>query len=166
MTPEELRALDPEAIGDHIDRLYRAALGLCGNRHDAEDLVQETYARVLAKPRFVRRDGDLGYLLRALSNTFASDRRRASRRPVQPMPEDREPVDPRTGERPAEAAEAGEVFRTVSQLPDDARDVIIAIDLVGLSYKEAAKVLGTEEGTVMSRLYRARQRVARSVGSD
>ena len=47
----EQRLLDPDSLGDHVDRLYRAAWGLCGSREDAEDLVQETYAKVLAKPR-------------------------------------------------------------------------------------------------------------------
>ena len=78
MTPEH--ELDPEALGDHFDRLYRAAWGLCGSREDAEDLVQDTYARVLARPRVVRRDDDLGYLLRVLRNTFVSSRRTAARR--------------------------------------------------------------------------------------
>ena len=45
------RVLDPAALGDHVDRLYRAAWALCGSREDAEDLVQDTFARVLAKPR-------------------------------------------------------------------------------------------------------------------
>ena len=45
MTPDLL----PEVLGDHLDRLYRAAWALCGSREDAEDLVQETYARVLSK---------------------------------------------------------------------------------------------------------------------
>ena len=64
------RPLDPARIGDHLDRLYRAAWALCGSREDAEDLVQETYARVLGRPRLLRKDDDLGYLLRALRNTF------------------------------------------------------------------------------------------------
>src|SRR5881227_2310262 len=76
------RALDPERLGDHLDRLYRAAWALCGSREDAEDLVQETYARVLARPRFLRGDDDLGYLLRVLRNTFVSQRRSARARPV------------------------------------------------------------------------------------
>src|SRR5436190_6584645 len=75
------RALDPEALGDHLDRLFRAAWALTGSREDAEDLVQETYERVLRWPRFVRRDDDLAYLYRTLRNTFFNARRTASRRP-------------------------------------------------------------------------------------
>ncbi len=50
---------------------------MCGNPHDGEDLVQETYAKVLSRPRFIRHDDDLGYLLRALRNTHISRLRRA-----------------------------------------------------------------------------------------
>jgi RNA polymerase sigma-70 factor, ECF subfamily len=74
------RTLDPARLGDHIDRLYRAAWALSGSREDAEDLVQETYARVLARPRVLRNEDDLGYLLRALRNTFLNQRRTESRR--------------------------------------------------------------------------------------
>jgi RNA polymerase sigma-70 factor, ECF subfamily len=56
------RQLDPKELGDHIDRLYRAAWGLCGSREDAEELVQETFANVLRKPRLLRSDDDIGYL--------------------------------------------------------------------------------------------------------
>src|SRR5437868_7297087 len=73
--------LDPERLGDHLDRLFRAAWALTGSREDAEDLVQETYERVLRRPRFVRRDDDLGYLFRTLHNTYFNPRRTASRRP-------------------------------------------------------------------------------------
>jgi hypothetical protein len=58
MAPEH--QLDPEGLGDHVDRLYRAAWSLCGSREEAEDLVQDTYARVLARPRFLRNEDDLG----------------------------------------------------------------------------------------------------------
>src|SRR5436305_7706947 len=66
------RLLDPDRLGDHIDRLYRAAWGLCGSRHDAEDLVQETLLSVLKRPRVLRRDDDPGYLLRTRNNTYAN----------------------------------------------------------------------------------------------
>ena len=75
------RQLDPERLGDHLDRLYRAALGLCGSAADADDLVQETFVQVLRKPRLLRSDDDLGYLMRVLRNTFHSRHRSESRRP-------------------------------------------------------------------------------------
>jgi RNA polymerase sigma-70 factor (ECF subfamily) len=158
------RTLDTARLGDHLDRLYRAAWALCGSREDAEDLVQETYARVLARPRLLRREDDLGYLLRALRNTFLNQRRSESRRlRAAPLPDDLDLVaDPRALE-PHVAFEAGEVYAAVAALPDDFRDVLVAVDIVGLSYKEAARVLRIREGTVMSRLYRARQHVVRRV---
>src|SRR3954466_6423791 len=75
------RTLDPETLGDHIDRLFRAAWALCGSREDAEDLVQETYERVLRKPRFLRHEDDLGYLYRTLRHTYFNALRTTSRRP-------------------------------------------------------------------------------------
>ncbi len=164
MTAEASRELDPNTLGDHLDRLYRAAWALTGSRADAEDLVQDTYARVLAKPRFLRNDDDLGYLMRVLRNTFYSQRRTASRRPqTQEMDESFEAADPRAGLRPAEATEAREVFDVIASLAPDFRDALIAVDVVGLSYGEAAKLLGTKEATITSRLYRARGQVARGM---
>jgi hypothetical protein len=55
---EPRHELAADELGDHMDRLYRAAWALCGSREDAEDLVQDTYTRVLARPRFLRRDHD------------------------------------------------------------------------------------------------------------
>src|SRR5919108_5140092 len=101
------RTLDPSSLGDHIDRLFRAAWALSGSRVDAEDLVQETFARVLAKPRRVRNEDDLGYLLQALRNTFISSRRAAARRPdPQTLDEAVEPIDPSPATRPDKAGEA------------------------------------------------------------
>jgi RNA polymerase sigma-70 factor (ECF subfamily) len=158
------RQLDPAALGDHVDRLYRAAWALCGSREDAEDLVQETFAKVLSKPRFLRNDDDLGYLLRVLRNTFVSRHRAAMRRPQSaPMPEEVEPIDPSAATRPDSAVEAREVFAYIAALPESFRDALVAVDVVGLSYGEAAKVLGTKEATITSRLYRARAQVARGM---
>jgi RNA polymerase sigma-70 factor, ECF subfamily len=55
------------------------------------------------------------------------------------------------------------VYAAVAALPDEFRDVLVAVDVAGLSYKEAAKALGIREGTVMSRLHRARGRVVRAL---
>jgi len=164
VSSEAARQLDPEALGDHIDRLYRAAWALTGSRADAEDLVQDTYTRVLAKPRFLRNDDDLGYLMRVLRNTFYSQRRAASRRPqTQEVDESFEAVDPRAGLRPAEATEAREVFDVIAGLQPDFRDALVAVDVVGLSYAEAGKLLGAKEATITSRLFRARAQVARGM---
>jgi RNA polymerase sigma-70 factor (ECF subfamily) len=157
------RQLDPARLGDHLDRLYRAAWALCGSREDAEDLVQDTYARVLSRPRLLRNDDDLGYLLGALRNTFLTRKRTESRRlRTGPLPEQVDLPDTQARD-PHAALEAGELYAAVAALPDDFRDVLVAVDITGLSYKEAAKALRIREGTVMSRLYRARQQVVRRV---
>jgi RNA polymerase sigma-70 factor (ECF subfamily) len=158
----DARLLDPATLGDHVDRLYRAAWALCGSREDAEDLVQETYAKVLSKPRKVNSEGgELPYLLVALRHTFLTDRRTASRRPATtPLPEDTDPVDPRRGLRPEEAAGAREVFAQIASLPEHFRDALVAVDVAGLSYGEAGRLLGVPEATVASRLHRARAHVA------
>jgi RNA polymerase sigma-70 factor (ECF subfamily) len=164
LVSNDARVLDPAGLGDHVDRLYRAAWALCGSREDAEDLVQDTFARVLAKPRLIRNDDDLGYLLRVLRNTFVSRHRANSRRPATtPMPEQFEPVDHNVGTRPEAAVDARQVFAHISALPETFRDALIAVDIVGLSYAEAARALGTREATITSRLYRARAQVARGM---
>jgi RNA polymerase sigma-70 factor, ECF subfamily len=161
------RPLDPTRLGSHLDRLYRAAWALCGSREDAEDLVQETYARVLSRPRFLRNEDDLGYLLRALRNTFLNQKRTEQRRlRTDPLPDQLDLVaDPRARD-PEAAVEAGELYAAVAALPDDFRDVLVAVDVAGLSYKEAAKALGVREGTIMSRLYRARQQIVRAIEGE
>jgi RNA polymerase sigma-70 factor, ECF subfamily len=158
---ERERRLDPERAGDHIDRLYRAAWALCGNREEAEDLVQETYSRVLARPRFLRKDDDLGYLLRSLRNTFLRQLR-TKKRQVRgdEVSAESDPIDLRGYMRPDSEAEAREVFGAIAELPEDFRLTLVAVDVAGLSHEEAAKALGIPAGTVRSRLFRARERVA------
>jgi RNA polymerase sigma-70 factor (ECF subfamily) len=164
--PPAGRILDPNTLGDHIDRLFRAAWALSGSRVDAEDLVQETFALVLAKPRTVRNENDIGYLLSVLRNTFISSRRAAARR-LRPetLAEGFEPVDPRSATRPDLATEAREVFAVIAGLPEPYRDALVAVDVVGLSYGEAADLLGAKEATITSRLFRARAQVARGMES-
>ena len=158
------RTLDPARLGDHLDRLYRAAWALCGSREEAEDLVQETYARVLARPRFLRNEDDLGYLLRTLRNTFLTQRRNESRRlRPGPLPDQLDLIaDPRARD-PHAALEAAELYAAIASLPEDYRDTLVAVDVTGLSYKETSRALRIPEGTVMSRLYRARQQLVRRI---
>jgi RNA polymerase sigma-70 factor (ECF subfamily) len=156
------RELQPEGLGDHIDRLYRAAWGLCGSREDAEDLVQETFAVVLRRPRFLRSEDDIGYLLKALRNTFFSQRRSTARRPqTAPLPEDLSWVEDPAAVQPESRIDSDELYSAISALPQDFRDVLIAVDVVGLSYRETARALRVREATVTTRPHRARQRVAK-----
>ncbi len=162
----EVPTLDPQSLPQHTDRLYRAAWALCGSREDAEDLVQETFTRVLARPRTLRGQDELAYLMRALRNTFLIQRRTASRRPQTSIAtlEDVEPVDPRASSRPEDAAQAREVFAAIATLSESHRLALVAVDIVGLSYREAAEALHTREETIAVRLFRARERAARALG--
>ena len=122
---------------------------------------------MLAKPRLLRNDDDLGYLLRVLRNTFVSHHRTAMRRPqTAPIPEELDLADRSLGTRPDAAVEAREVFAHIAALPEPFRDAIVAVDVVGLSYAEAAKLLKTKEATITSRLHRARAQVARGMEPD
>jgi RNA polymerase sigma-70 factor (ECF subfamily) len=164
--PQGTRLLDPDKVGDHLDRLYRAARAFCGSREAAEDLVQETYLRVLSRPRFVRGDDDLGYLLRALRNTFISQHRRASSRPAPATADEPEWLEDQSGSQPHEIVESRLVYEAIAALPPDFRDALVAIDVVGLRYREAAKALRIPEGTLTTRLFRARKRVVRALEND
>jgi RNA polymerase sigma-70 factor, ECF subfamily len=161
----KMSRLDPQSLPQHVDRLYRAAWALCGSPHDAEDLVQETFSRVLARPRFIRGQDELGYLMQALRNTFLSQRRTAARRPRtgKATLEDVEPVDHRTGARPEEALQAREVLGAISALSENHRLALVAVDVVGLSYREAAAALGTREATIATRVFRAREQLAKDL---
>jgi RNA polymerase sigma-70 factor (ECF subfamily) len=161
-----VRELDPQRLGDHLDRLYRAAWALTGSREDAEDLVQDTYAKILTRPRFLRGEEDLWYLLRTLKNVFLSQRRTlAAKSTSVVLDEETDPVEAPSSVQPDQAAESREVYAAISELPDDMREALVAIDIVGLSYEEAAKALKVRQGTITSRLFRARQRVAKQLGT-
>ena len=162
MTPE-LQSAD---LGDHLDRLYRAAWALCGSREDAEDLVQETYTRVLSKRRMIgSREDTLPYLLAVLRNTYISSLRKRDRRPrTAPLEESEERLAAPATATPMSVLETRELFSAIAALPEDQRDVVAAVDVAGLSYQEAADTLEVPVGTVMSRLYRGRNRVAEAVG--
>jgi RNA polymerase sigma-70 factor (ECF subfamily) len=160
------RRLDPERAAEHLPRLYRAARAWTRSREEAEDLVQETYARVLARPRLIRGEDEVGYLFRALRNTLISQRRTEGRRPVTTELLDESPLGRRASDDPAEATETRQVYAAIAELPQEFRDALVAVDVTGLSYPEAARALGVPEGTLTSRLFRARDRVARKLSGE
>jgi RNA polymerase sigma-70 factor, ECF subfamily len=153
--------LSPDSLGDHIDRLYRAAWALCGSRHDAEELVQETFVNVLRRPRFLRDDNEIGYLLRALKNTYANRYRTAARRPqTRQLFEDDAPPSAEVD------ISAREIMQAIASAPPLYRDAVIAVDLLGLSYREAARSLRTREATIATRVHRGRRHVVLQLGEE
>jgi RNA polymerase sigma-70 factor (ECF subfamily) len=154
--------LDPERAADHLSRLFGLAWSLCGSRQLAEDLTQETYARVLSRPRRVRTGSDFQYLARTLRNVITDHWRNEQRRP--PATGDWDLVDePASDGDPEAAAHAAEVYAAIGELPDHLRAVVASVDVAGLTYAETAAALQIPDGTVMSRLYRARSRLAVSL---
>jgi RNA polymerase sigma-70 factor, ECF subfamily len=153
-----LHLLEPDSLSRHIDHLFRAAWALCGSREDAEDLVQETFVNVLKRPRWLRNRDEIGYLLRALRNTYNSRYRSAAQRPRERQLLESDLLERRDGE-----VNAREIMEAIASAPAHYRDAVIAIDLIGLSYREAARTLRTREATITTRVHRGRQYVARAL---
>jgi RNA polymerase sigma-70 factor, ECF subfamily len=122
---------------------------------------------VLSRRRVLKGDDELYYLLRVLRNTFLTSRRTASRRPQTVATlEDVVTADSKPIARPDEAIEIQEVYGAIAQLPQDFREALVAVDVVGLSYREAARALDVREATITTRLFRARKQVAERLGAD
>ncbi len=154
------RPLAPERLPQHTERLYRAAYALSGSATDAEDLVQESFARVLSRPRRVRRGGELAYLMRVLRNTWIDFTRARAARPDPAGGEAIDWVVEAESDPGGLALDVRLAYDGMRELPEHQREAIAAVDVLGLSYKEAARSLRIRQGTLMSRLARARERVA------
>lgn len=151
--------LDADSALCHLDRLVAAARALCGGHADADDLVQDVYLSLLRRPRRLTSGSQLAYLLTMLRNAQIDRHRAAARRQATPLDDAEEPEDPRTTLRPERAFEQSEVLEAVHALASPFRETVVAVDVLGLSYKEAGSALGVPLGTVMSRLARGRERV-------
>jgi RNA polymerase sigma-70 factor (ECF subfamily) len=160
MVPPRPVLLDPQTAAEHRSRLLVVALPLCGSQTLAEDLVQETYARVLAKPRPLREGAVFPYLVRSLHNVAKDHWRTEQRRPQ--VIGDLDPDDPtlRHDRHPEADVIASEVYQHVNRLPVEFRRVVAAVDMLGMSYSQAARSLKIPQGTVMSRLARGRNQLA------
>jgi RNA polymerase sigma-70 factor (ECF subfamily) len=160
-----MSVLDPSAAAALLPRLNRLAYSLCGSAQLADDLTQETYLRVLARPRRLRGGREFPYLARTLRNVLHDHRRAQQRQPV--LVSDEQIADqPHTRADPELAVRAGEVYAAIGNLPEPLRDVVAAVDLAGLSYAETATALDVPIGTVMSRLHRARGRIADALATE
>lgn len=154
--PRELYELDPNLLSDHLEVLHRVARRLCGSHEDAEDLVQDTLAAVLRRPRLLHSDDERAYLLRALRNTQASQYRASLSRPTT-VPLLESDLDDHVSQDPPVGAR--ELIEAILSAPKLYRDAVLAVDVIGLSYRQAARRLRTREETIASRLHRGRRHV-------
>ncbi len=149
-----------------MDAVYRMAMHLSRNPHEAADLVQETYLKALkAEDRFELRDaGVRPWLFKILHNTFYTRVGKRKREPTmdQAMLADRQ-GGREDGPEPAWDLQHldweqvdDRLKHAIEGLPDHYREVLLLWAVEGLKYREVAEVLGVALGTVMSRLYRAR----------
>jgi RNA polymerase sigma-70 factor, ECF subfamily len=145
-------------LADHADQLYRVAYALSGSREDAEDLVQETFARVLTRPRLLHEPSR--YLVRALRNTWIDMQRARAARPATTGGEALEWVVDQREDQAGLALDARLAHEAIRELTPKLRVAIAAVDLLGLPYRDAARALGIRQGTLQSRLSRARDSVA------
>src|ERR671937_363051 len=172
---------DEEAL-DLADQVYRVARHLVGSREEAEDLVQETYARAFRSWRSFTPGTNLrAWLLRILTNLNIDRGRRLQRAPdTQPLEEGdyflynrlEETNDGQADEaRVVDRLSQNDVVSALSEVPHDFRDVLVLVDIGDFTYADAAQILDIPVGTVMSRLHRARRILKRgmadaTVGED
>jgi RNA polymerase sigma-70 factor (ECF subfamily) len=152
----------PDEIEAAIPSLRAYARALLRDRDGADDLVQETLMIAVARRGQWRGEGALrGWLFRILLNRFRDGLRRARVAPVLALVP--EPVAPAAGDARLQLAE---VHAAMGRLPEDQRAALLLVALEGMSLSEAAVTLGVGEGTLASRLARARAALRRMTGRD
>ena len=161
------------------DQVYRVARHLSNSREDAEELVQETYARAFRSWRSYTPGTNLrAWLLRILTNLNIDRGRRSQRAPQTQALEandyylydklsadgvDGQPADE---ERVVERLSQDDIVTALATVPHDFRDVIVLVDIGDFSYQDAAQILDIPIGTVMSRLHRGRRILKRELADS
>jgi RNA polymerase sigma-70 factor (ECF subfamily) len=160
------------------DQVYQVARRLAGSREEAEDLVQETYARAFRAWRSFQPGTNLrAWLFRILTNLNIDRGRKIQRTPdMQPLEEndyflynrlEESSGDGTSDERQVvDRLSQNEAVTALADLPHDFRDVVLLVDLADFTYSDAAQILDIPIGTVMSRLHRGRRMLKRSLAES
>lgn len=171
-TPEERAARFEREAMPLLDQMYSAALRTTRNPTDAEDLVQETYAKAFAAFHQYRPGTNLkAWMYRILTNSFINSYRKKQRQPLESDAGEVEDYQlaraashSSTGLRSAEMEALdhlpdSDVTRALASIGEDFRMAVYLADVEGFSYKEIAEIMDTPIGTVMSRLHRGRKQL-------
>jgi len=169
---------EEEALS-HADQVYQVARHLAGSKEEAEELMQETYARAFRSWRSYTPGTNMrAWLLRILTNLNIDRGRRKQRRPPERSLEEGDyslydRLEETTGAGSSEDEERllnrlsqSDIVDALKALPHDFRDVLVLVDLGEFSYQETAQILSIPIGTVMSRLHRARRLLKQSLASS
>ena len=152
----------PDLI-EHLPRLRRYARALTGDINRADDLVQDTLERALAKLDLWQPGSDLrAWLFTLMHNLFVHQIR--IKRPQETVMEDA--LDEPVSGGQMEALAARDIHAALARLPEEQREVLLLVGLEQFGYAEAAQVLGVPTGTVMSRLSRARERMRQMLAGE
>jgi len=159
------------------DQVYRVARHLVGSREEAEELMQETYARAFRSWRSFSPGTNLrAWLLRILTNLNIDRGRRRQRAPdfqsleandyylADRLEERGGPISEE--ERVDERLSQDSIVEALSEVPHDFRDVLVLVDIGNFTYQDAAQILDIPIGTVMSRLHRARRILKRQLAEE
>jgi RNA polymerase sigma-70 factor (ECF subfamily) len=149
--------MNPEQIATHIPRLRRYARALVGDQHAADDLVQDTLERAINKRHLWRPGSDLrAWLFAIMHNVFVNQLRSRQAHPEEALDDDALPaVAPSDGAR----LEIRDLQSALALLPPEQREIVLLVGLEQLTYAEVSEALGIPMGTVMSRLFRGRERL-------
>lgn len=175
---EELRWIEAAQAGDrpafariverYWDRLYRWLYHLTRNRHQAEDLVQETFMKALAALGSFRPGSNFrAWLFRIGHNNFVN-LKRAERRTRHPLPDDAPAFTPggTALDHLSEREAVGEVAKAIQELPPEFRSALLLHTQEGLSYREIAAIVKTTEETARWRVFKARQKLMKVLAPE